>query len=99
MPWRMAPAWPFTPPPSTLTIALKWPSVPVTRKGIRTSDSLIGVAEVLFEAPAVDDDLALARQEPDAGDRGLAAAGSGVEGWTDHVDLAPRQANGSGRWA
>src|SRR3972149_5970619 len=35
----MAPAWPVTPPPSTLIIALKRPSVPVTRKGIRTSAS------------------------------------------------------------
>ena len=40
MPWRMAPAWPVTPPPSTLIIALKRPSVPVTRNGIRTSASL-----------------------------------------------------------
>src|SRR5262245_13694208 len=39
MPWRIAPAWPVTPPPSTLIIALKWPSVPVTRNGIFTSDS------------------------------------------------------------
>ena len=40
MPWRIAPAWPVTPPPSTLIIALKRPSVPVTRNGIRTSASL-----------------------------------------------------------
>src|SRR4051794_40103880 len=40
MPCRIAPAWPVTPPPSTLIIALKWPSVPVTRNGIRTSVSL-----------------------------------------------------------
>src|SRR5436309_3558236 len=40
IPWRIAPAWPVTPPPSTLIIALKWPSVPVTRNGIRTSASL-----------------------------------------------------------
>src|SRR5512140_2262224 len=41
MPWRIAPAWPVTPPPSTLIIALKRPSVPVTRNGIRTSASSI----------------------------------------------------------
>src|SRR5687767_193113 len=40
IPWRIAPAWPVTPPPSTLIMTLKRPSVPVTRKGIRTSDSL-----------------------------------------------------------
>src|SRR3989304_1721611 len=37
----MAPAWPVTPPPSTLIIALKRPSVPVTRNGILTSASSI----------------------------------------------------------
>src|SRR5262249_42385131 len=56
-----------------------------------------GVAEVLFEAPTVHDDLALARQQPDARDRRLAAAGPGEEGRCGHRD-AP-QASGSGRWA
>src|SRR4051812_38065271 len=36
----MAPACPVTPPPSTLIMTLKRPSVPVTRNGIRTSVSL-----------------------------------------------------------
>src|SRR4249920_3430443 len=39
----MAPAWPVTPPPSTLMSALKRPSVPVTRNGMRTSDSLMAL--------------------------------------------------------
>src|SRR6185295_8853791 len=39
-----------------------------------------GVAEVLLEAAAVHDDLAFARQQPDAGDRRLSAAGPGEEG-------------------
>ena len=37
------------------------------------------VPEVLLERTAVDHDLALARQEPDAGDGRLAATGAGVE--------------------
>src|SRR3990170_3443323 len=38
------------------------------------------VSEVLDERASVHDDLTLARQEPDASDRGLASAGAGVEG-------------------
>ena len=99
MPWRIAPAWPVTPPPSTLIIALKWPSVPGDAERHPHVRLVDGVAEVLLEAPPVHDDLALARQQPDARDRRLAAAGPGVEGWADHAFSAPRQASGSGRWA
>src|SRR5690349_16605567 len=51
------------------------------------------VAEVLLEGPAVDDDLALTREQPDAGDGRLATTGAGVEGGDGHRRCAPvRQA-------
>ena len=99
MPWRMAPAWPVTPPPSTLTIVLNRPSVPVTRNGIRTSALVDGVAEVLVHGPAVDDDLAFTGQQSDASHGRLAAAGPVVERGGRHVGRFLRQASGSGRWA
>src|SRR2546423_5399754 len=37
------------------------------------------VAEVFVQRATVDDDLALTRQEPDAGDGGLASTGAGEE--------------------
>src|SRR4051795_4943028 len=42
------------------------------------------VAEVLLERSAVDHDLALTRQQPDAGDSRLATAGAGVESGDRH---------------
>src|SRR3954447_11253730 len=42
------------------------------------------VAEVLFERSAVDHDLTLTRQEPDAGDSRLATTGAGVESGDRH---------------
>ena len=58
-----------------------------------------GIAEVLLERPAIDHDLTLARQEPNAGDGRLAAAGSGVERGDRHRHQAPGQASRSGAWA
>src|SRR5436190_10351955 len=57
------------------------------------------VPEMLLEGAAIDHDLALTRQQPDAGDGRLAAAGAGIEGGDRHRQRAPRQASGSGRWA
>ena len=51
-----------------------------------------GVAEVLLERPTVHDDLALAGQEADAGDRRLAAPGPGEEGGSGHRWLLVRRA-------
>src|SRR5262249_47881997 len=39
MPWAMAPAWPETPPPSTLTLTSKRRSVSVRRSGCSTTCS------------------------------------------------------------
>src|SRR5205823_3291317 len=58
-----------------------------------------GIAEMLIEGAAVHDDLTLAGQEPDTGDRRLATAGPGEEGRRCHEYVAPRQASGSGRCA
>ena len=85
MPWRIAPAWPVTPPPSTLTMALKRPSVPVTRKGMRRSPSSMALPKCSLERAAVDDDLALAGHQPDARDGGLASTGPVEEGGGGHA--------------
>src|SRR5689334_9277267 len=58
-----------------------------------------GVAEVLFERAAVDDDLTLTGEQSNAGNRGLATAGAREERRCAHGLAAPRQASGSGRWA
>src|SRR4029077_599740 len=55
-----------------------------------------GVPEVLIEGTAVDDDLTLTRQEPNAGDGRLATTGAGVESGDRHEWWAPGQASGSG---
>ena len=58
-----------------------------------------GGTEVLDQRAAVDDDLTLAGDQPDAGDRRLAAAGARVgSGGGGHASVL-RQASGSGRWA
>ena len=97
MPWRIAPAWPVTPPPSTLIWALYVPSVPGDPERHADVGLVDGVAEVLLQGAIVDDDLARPRNEPDPSDRGLAATGPVEEGRGGHD--APRQASGSGRWA
>src|ERR1700690_3404398 len=55
-----------------------------------------GVAEMLVQRAAVDDDLAIATHEADAGDACLAAPGAIEEGGGGHRGGGPPQASGSG---
>ena len=85
MPWRVAPAWPFGPPPVTFTRTSSLSAVPVMVSGCGHRGALGVQREIIFKRAAVDGDLAAAGREADAGDGGFAAAGAeefvGVFSW------------------
>ena len=75
MPWRMAPAWPESPPPVTVATTSYWPRRLVTPKRLGDHHPQHGPGEIDGAFAAVDRDLAVARLDPDAGDGVLAPAG------------------------
>ena len=76
MPWRTAPAWPFGPPPVTLTRTSNLSAVPVTVSGCETTPRWVSSGKIIFKRAAVDGDFAAAGREADAGDGGFAPAGA-----------------------
>jgi hypothetical protein len=77
MPWRMAPAWPDTPPPVTVASTSNLSTVPVADQRL-TDDELQGLkSKIVVDAAAVDGDGAgAAGEQVNAGDGGLSAAGA-----------------------
>jgi hypothetical protein len=88
MAWRMAPAWPERPEPSTVATTSNWVARSVTTSGWAIIMRSTGTREVDLLVAVVDRDLAGARLDPDAGDGVLALAG-GV-GAAAAVDLGSR---------
>ena len=76
MPWRMAPAWPVTPPPATRQTMSNL-SVVVGECQRLTDDQLQGLeAEIIIDVSVVDGDLAGALVNADAGNGALSSAGA-----------------------
>ena len=75
MPWRTAPAWPERPPPLTVATTSYWPRALGDVEHLVDDQAQRRAGEIDLLVAAVDDDLAGAGLQPDAGDRVLAAAG------------------------